>query len=123
MPPNPTLAKAADEILAVLRKYDLAALVTLQLPGHVQTVRELSPSWSCARLEDTPQGQCINVSAKDEDFILPEMKQHTIENTMAMLLTFEHQATQDTETMNSIVSAVVEQTGMNIELRITKGRG
>lgn len=117
---NP-LEAAAAEIQATLRRYDIAALVTMVVPAGVMTVHHINPSWSCARLEKAPDGrQCICVSSRPEDFATPALQHLCVEKTMGMLLTFEHQAQQDLETMRGIVQAVSEQTGMRIDFRVER---
>lgn len=121
MPPqpiHPTLIKAAEEIHAILKRHDLAGIVNIMRPGGVQSVRELSPSWSCARIEQTTAGPCIALSANREDFAFEETRQKVIKDTVEMLLTLEHLAEQDGCTMRGVVEAVAKQTGMDIQFRI-----
>lgn len=62
---SPKLKKAAEEIKAILKKYDIGALVVLHNPGHIEYIVEISPSYSCAKIE--PYG--VRVKAKlQEDF-------------------------------------------------------
>lgn len=49
--PDPKLKAAMEEIKAVLRRHDIAAVVTLQSPGALEYLYELSPSWSCIHIE------------------------------------------------------------------------
>jgi hypothetical protein len=94
--PNPQLKLAAEEIKEVLRKYDIAGLVTLQVPGELACVRELSPSWSCATIVDDPQhGAGIQLRAMLEDFTDEEAQEKRIGDTLAMLDNFARQAKQD----------------------------
>ena len=45
------LQAAMEEIKTVLRRHDVAALVTLQSPGAIEYLYELSPTWSCITIE------------------------------------------------------------------------
>lgn len=54
---DPKLKEAMEEIRSVLKKYDIAGAVTLASPTHSEYMNEISPSWSCARIETTPEGK------------------------------------------------------------------
>src|SRR5689334_25239828 len=58
---DPKLKAAMEEIKAILRAHDIAAVVTLQSPGSVEYLYELSPSWSCITLEGDGQ---VRIRAK-----------------------------------------------------------
>lgn len=49
---NPKLKKAADEIKLILQKYDIAANVILHTPGHSEYLLHITPTYSCAWLEN-----------------------------------------------------------------------
>lgn len=49
---SPKLKKAAEEIKLTLKKYDIAAHVVLHTPGHSEYLMELTPSYSCVRIEE-----------------------------------------------------------------------
>lgn len=48
---SPKLKKAAEEIKDILKKHDIAAVIMLHTPGYGEYVVELSPSYSCAKIE------------------------------------------------------------------------
>lgn len=50
---DPKLQAAMAQIKAVLIEHDIAGVVTLQGPGAVEYLYELSPSWSCVTIENT----------------------------------------------------------------------
>jgi len=102
--PDPNLKAAAEEIKGILRKYDIAALMTLQGPKSVEFVREVSPSWSCARLETGPQGIRIRVRAQRADFPSLAAQKECVEATVGMMMGFEHQARRDAEDMQNLIS-------------------
>lgn len=58
---SPKLKKAASEIKEILKKYDIAALVTLHTNGFAEYINEITPSYSCASF--TPDGN-IRVQTK-----------------------------------------------------------
>lgn len=79
---NPKLKKAAQEILFILNKYDIAGVVSLHTPGHGEFLMHLTPSYSCIKYE---QG-AIRMRAKKEDFNGNEKKRDEIlMNTSNML--------------------------------------
>lgn len=61
---SPKLKTAMAEIVAVIKKHDVAAHVILHTPGHSEFLNELSPSYSCAKVN----GDQMRFRAKKEDF-------------------------------------------------------
>lgn len=49
---SPKLKKAAEEIKQILQKYDIAANVILHTSGHSEYLLHITPTYSCAWLED-----------------------------------------------------------------------
>ena len=49
---SPKLKKAAEEIKAILTKYDIAGVVLLHTPGHSEYLLLLDPSYSCANMNE-----------------------------------------------------------------------
>ena len=70
---NPKLKKAAEEIKEILKKHDIAATIALHTPGHTEFLLELTPSYSCA----TVNQDHIRFKAKKEDFN-NELKRHEV---------------------------------------------
>ena len=62
---SPKLKKAMQEIKAILQNYDIAGSIVLHTPNHSEFLLQISPSYSCAKLE----GDNLRVRAKlNEDF-------------------------------------------------------
>lgn len=61
---SPKLKKAAEEIKEILLKYDIAANVVLHTPSHSEYLLHITPSYSCAWLENGN----IRFRAKKEDY-------------------------------------------------------
>lgn len=78
---SPILKKAAEEIKAILSKYDIAGSVALHIPGHSEFILEITPSYSCAKLT---QGS-IHFKAKKEDFNNELLRQRVISDTANMM--------------------------------------
>ncbi len=74
-----TPERAAEEIKAILQNYDLAAMIVLQGPEELTFVNAISPSWSCARLnEETGE---LRIRAKREEFASREEQKRCVEAT------------------------------------------
>lgn len=61
---NPKLKKAAEEIKQILQKYDIAGNVVLHTPGHSEYLLHITPTYSCAWLEN----DSVRFRAKKEDY-------------------------------------------------------
>lgn len=62
---SPKLKKAMEEMKEILRKHDIAGVVTLHTPGHSEYLLHVTPSYSCA----TFNGDELRVRARlKEDF-------------------------------------------------------
>ncbi len=61
---SPKLKKAAEEILQILNKYDIAANVILHTPGHSEYLLHITPTYSCAWLENN----MVRFRARKEDY-------------------------------------------------------
>lgn len=61
--PDVRIKPAVDEIKAVLEKHDMAAVVFIASPTHVEFLYRLEASWTCIRLE--PAGLRIRANSKD----------------------------------------------------------
>ena len=85
---NKSIAPVLDEITALLKKHDLVGLVMV---GDEQTVdyrMEVGASWSCAWLEQTPDGQvALRIRSRREDY--PDAAERTkkLENTVGTFVT------------------------------------
>ena len=49
---SPKLKIAMDEIKSILKKHDIAGFVVLHTPGFAEYLNNISPSYSCAKLEN-----------------------------------------------------------------------
>lgn len=113
------LFAAQEEVLAVLRKYDLAALITLVSEDQMLTTRELSPSWSMAKLTVDPvKGVCISINGEMKNFPDETAYFAHIAKTAGMFLKFQHQATQDLSAMECILGGLSEFVNIRSRLRI-----
>lgn len=76
------LKQAAEDIKDILRKYDIAASLTLHTPGHAEYVNHLLTSYSCAyQYKD----DSIRLYSKKEDFESKEAQLKSQAETANML--------------------------------------
>lgn len=78
---SPKLKTAAEEIKAILKKHDIAASIVLHTPGHSEFVLEITPTYSCAKLNHDN----IHFKAKKADFNDELKRQQTISDTANMM--------------------------------------
>lgn len=78
---SPKLKKAAEEMKAIIKKYDIAASIVLHTPGNSEFILEITPSYSCAKLNHDN----IHFKAKKEDFNDELKRQQVISDTANMM--------------------------------------
>lgn len=79
---SPKLKKAIEEIKQVLHKYDVAANVVLHTPGHSEYLLHITPTYSCAWLENG----MVRFRARKQDYNGNEMiRNQKIADTLNML--------------------------------------
>jgi hypothetical protein len=78
---SPKLKNAAEEIKAILKKYDIAAQIVLHTPGHSEFVLHITPFYSCATLNHDH----IHFKAKKADFNDELKRQQVISDTANMM--------------------------------------
>jgi hypothetical protein len=61
---SPKLKKAMEQIKKIVDEHDIAAHVVLHTPGFTEYLNHITPSYSCAKLEN----ENIRIRAKAEDF-------------------------------------------------------
>jgi hypothetical protein len=62
---SPKLKKAMEEMKAIIKKYDIAALIILHTPGDSECLNAITPSYSCMKWN----GDELRIRAKlKEDF-------------------------------------------------------
>lgn len=79
---SPKLKIATEEIKQILQKHDIAASVVLHTPGFSEYLLHITPSYSCAWLENGG----IRVRAKKEDYNGDEaMRNKRLTDTVNMI--------------------------------------
>lgn len=106
-PFDPKLKLAAEEIKAVLRKYDIAGMINLQSPPHGEFVRELTPSWSCLTVHTEPDGR-TGVRFKANIKSGPRTESLRAELTAGMICSFRNCAKRDAYHMGNLEAMIKE---------------
>lgn len=76
------LKVAAEEIKEILRKHDLAGVVSLHTPGHGEYFVHLNPTYSCAYMYNDNE---VRFYSKQADYINKEQQIKKQANTSNML--------------------------------------
>ena len=84
--PDQKLQEACDEISAILKKHDVAGCVILASPSHMHFRYEITPSWSCAKLQD--DNKAIRFMSKRENYSSAQEQKHAQEATIGMFTGF-----------------------------------
>jgi len=85
--PDPKIDTLRREIQDLVRKRNVAAVVFLASPTHTNFLYEVTPSWSCARLEPGPEGcVCIRVRSKRVDYPSDQAQKEDLQRTIGMFL-------------------------------------
>ena len=109
---DPKLKMAMNEIRGILAKHDIAGLVVLHNPpGHTEYMLQLSPSWSCAKIE----GEAVRVRARIQEDFNGDRKAWTkkVTETLGMLngiTTVGGQMILSMATLSDTVDKVVDAT-------------
>jgi len=104
-----------EEIKAVLNKYDIAGLVIIQSATHAEWLNHISPTWSCARLENVEgdgDAVCIRVRALRKDYPTKEAHIQTVAATSGMVIGFADCARKLAENMDGVAEMIGKQIGI-----------
>jgi hypothetical protein len=72
---SPKLRTAMDEIKAIIRKHDIAAVVVLHTHGNGEHFIKVDPSYSCAKILTFVKGES-GISIKSNE--IPKEKKHQV---------------------------------------------
>lgn len=97
---DPNLKDAAEEIKAILSKYDIGAHISLVSPTHSEFMFAISPSWSCARFVQNGQG--VHFKATEAMFGSKEECRKAQERTAHLLLQIRDLGAQAFTTMEQV---------------------
>lgn len=81
---SPKLKIAMDEIKSVLKKHDIAGFVVIHTPGFSEYLNEISPSYSCAKIEATQ----LRFKVKAAEVGGPEKAKQIATDTLNMITHF-----------------------------------
>lgn len=112
-PSDPTLKLAMAEIVAVLKKHDIAGIAVLQSKTHGEWLNEITASWTCTQMETDGTNEVLRVRAKVADYPSKEAQQETVRLTVSMLCGFRDGAGRIKDNMESLLALLSGQ--MEIE--------
>lgn len=81
---SPKLKIAMEEIEAILHKHDIAGFVVIHTPGFSEYLNEISPSYSCAKIESTQ----LRFKVKASEVGGPEKAKQIATDTLNMITHF-----------------------------------
>jgi len=111
--PDPKLKTAAAEIEAILQKHDVAGLVILSSPTHLEYQLHVAARWSCCLNEDHGEkGKAIRIKALRADYPSKEAQAETLKNTVGLILGMSDCC----ESMIRNLTAVAQMIGTKMEV-------
>lgn len=99
--PDKRLQAAMEEIKATLRKHDVAGLVILNSPTHLEFLYGLSPSWACTEI--APSGR-LRIVANPEKYPDAAKREATVNNTIGMVTAMHTMLGQMAGNMQALLS-------------------
>lgn len=87
---SPKLKAAMEEIKAILKKHDIAGFVVIHTPGFSEYLNEVSPSYSCAKIEESQ----IRFKVKASEVGGPERAREIANETFNMITHFADMTAQ-----------------------------
>lgn len=87
--PDPNLIDAANEIAAILKRRDIAAVCVFASQTHCHYLNKVDPSWSCAKFETGPDGrEALRIKATQADYGSKEARNKALSDTAGIFLGF-----------------------------------
>lgn len=110
--PDPKLVNAAEEIKAILKKFDIAGNIVLASQSHTEYVRFVSPSWSCAKLEYVNGQTQLRIRSKLVEFPSKAAQKKCLEDSVGMVMAFANQGQKDADSYLSLAMAIGQKMGI-----------
>lgn len=107
--PDPKLKTAVAEIEAILAKHDVAGVVLLSSTTHLEYLLELSPSWSCCRWEQHPEGKVLRIKALRADYPSKEAHDLVLKDTVGLIMGFLDGTRGLTANLESVAAKLAEK--------------
>jgi hypothetical protein len=105
-PSDPKLKEAMAEIVAVLKKHDIAGIALLQSKTHGEWLNGIDPTWSCAKMD----GQSLRIKAPAKDYPSTEDRNEAIRLTAGMIYAFRDGAHRIADNMESVLAMLSKYT-------------
>jgi hypothetical protein len=110
--PDPKLKTAADEIKAIMRRHDIAGIVMLASPTHLEYLLTIDPSWSCCWMEEHAEGKLLRIKAKRADYPDLETQKKVLAESIGMLMGFIDCCNNTTRNLENVVGRISESIGI-----------
>jgi len=102
--PDPKLQAAMEEIKAVLTKHDIAGIILLESQKYAEYYYELSPTWSCAKIE----GDQLHIRAKREHFPSDVAQAKCLTETIGMIVGFGDMTARTLDAVTKTIKMIGE---------------
>lgn len=102
----PNMEAARLKIVAILKEHDLMGTVMIAGKERCGFFQEVSPSWSCALAEETPEGVGIRVRCQKEDYASAAEQQTSLALTVNGIMGMLHVHQYIGETLTGIVQMI-----------------
>src|SRR5262245_25917454 len=83
--PDPNVQAAVDEILAVLKKHDLAGTCFISSQSHVHYLHHMEATWSCIYFIEDAKGQGVRFRIQRSEFPTDEAYKKASEDSVGLL--------------------------------------
>lgn len=111
---SPKLKEAAEEIKAILKKHDIAAVVLLHTPGFGEFINHFTPSYSCVKLVN--DGKALEIKASAAEYPDKEEKHRVIGDTYNMLTILCEMGAHQVEQLFALHDTMTQAMGGNVEI-------
>lgn len=102
----PNMEAARLKIVAILKEHDLMGTVMIAGKERSGFFQEVSPSWSCALAEETPEGVGIRVRCQKEDYASAAEQQTSLALTVNGIMGMLHVHQYIGEALTGIVQMI-----------------
>jgi hypothetical protein len=123
---DPAMESARTEIIEVLKKHDLMGAVMICGKERSGFFHEVSPSWSCATVQDKPDGSVeVRIKAKREDFKSLDEQRDVVSKTIGGFMGLLHVhkfVGQNLSSLLNMISNKFEIKHMASDQRLQQGR-
>ena len=114
--PDPKLQAIMEEIKPILRKHNVAGLVILASPTHMEHLLELDPPWTCFQYD--PDKGFLRVRCKAADYPSRDAQRTVLEASVGTLVGFHDVITKVSSNLDQVLLKI-HQSGVLFDHRTT----